>query len=271
MEAHKIQCTVGILSFNSAGTLKETLESVRNFAEIIICDGGSTDETLSLARAFGARVVVQAPEFKGEGNKIADFSGVRNQMLAVASNPWFFYLDSDELMTPALEFEIARLISSGHPAAAFWVPRRYVLNGIIIDCAATYPTRQIRFFHRDAVNSFIKTIHERIEMKSGAAVLRLSNFMQVPIDPNPSFHRAKWNHYIELEAVRRGRISLLGWLMVCAENFKISSLYLFRYFLNIFLCRGKRLPWRLEWERHVYHINICWRFWKLMVSNKYKK
>ena len=264
MSANKIQCTVGILSFNSAGTLKGTLESVRNFSEIIICDGGSTDETLSLARAFGARVIVQAPEFKEDGNKIIDFAGVRNQMLATMSNSWFFYLDSDELMTPALEAEIATLISGGHPAAAFWVPRKYVLNGVIVDCAATYPTRQIRFFHRDAVNSFIKTIHERIEMKPGAAVLRLSNFMQVPFNPSPLFHRAKWAHYIELEAVRRGRISFFGWLMVCAENFKISALYAVRYFRNLFLCGGKHMPWRLEWERHVYHINICRRFWKLV-------
>jgi len=94
MNERRIQCSVGILTLNSETTIKAVLESVRNFAEIIICDGGSTDETLSLARAYGAKVIVQAPEFK-EGNKIIDFSGVRDQTLAVARNPWFFYLDSD--------------------------------------------------------------------------------------------------------------------------------------------------------------------------------
>ncbi len=264
MSEHKIQCTVGILTLNSEATIKAALDSVRNFAEIIICDGGSTDETLSLARAYGAKVLVQAPEFKVEGNKIADFAGVRNQMLATAQNPWFFYLDSDELMTPALVAEIETLISSEHPSAAFWVPRKYQLQGEVVLCAATYPTKQVRFFHRDAVRGFIKTIHERVSVKQGMPVLKLRHFMLVPINPNPAFHRLKWAHYIELEAARRGRISFLGWFLVCAENFKISALYAFRYVRNLFFCRGKRLPWRLEWERHAYHINICRRFWKLV-------
>jgi len=261
MNERRIQCSVGILTLNSETTIKAVLESVRNFAEIIICDGGSTDETLSLARAYGAKVIVQAPEFK-EGNKIIDFSGVRDQTLAVARNPWFFYLDSDELVAPALEDEISSIISSGHPAAAFWVPRKYTLNGEVVDCAATYPTKQMRFFHRDAVLGFIKTIHERIEVKQGMPILNTRNFMLVPMNPDPAFHRDKWNHYLLLEARRRGRISLWRWLLVCLENLKISALYGFRFFRNLLFCRGNRLPWRLEWERHVYHWNLCRRLWR---------
>ncbi|MEK7575035.1 MAG: glycosyltransferase family 2 protein [Patescibacteria group bacterium] len=264
MNDHKIQCSVGILTFNNGATLKSALDSVKNFAEIIVCDGGSTDDTLSLARAFGAKVIVQAPEFKGEGNRIIDFSGVRNQMLSLASYQWFFSLDSDELVTPVLEREIKSIISTGHPAAVFWVPRRYVLSGEVVDCAATYPTKQMRFFHRDAVNGFIKTIHERIDVKQGYPIFNIINFMLVPTNPDPSFHRRKWAHYIELEVERRGTISFFGWLAVCAENFKISALYIFRYVRNLFFCRGKKMPWALEWERHVYHLNICRKFWKLV-------
>ena len=259
----KIQCTVGILTFNSGATLKAALESVINFAEVIICDGGSTDETLALARAYGARVIVQAPEFKSEDNKIIDFSGVRNQMIAAASCEWFFSLDSDELMTLALESEILTLIASGHPSAAFWVPRKYQLDGMTVDCAATYPTKQMRFFHSGAVTGFIKTIHERIEVSQDSPVFTLKNFMLVPMNPDPVFHRAKWSHYIELEVARRGKIALWDWFLVCAENFKISALYVFRYIRNIVFCRGKHMPWQLEWERHMYHINICRRFWRL--------
>lgn len=264
MIENKINCTVGILTFNSEKTLKATLDSVKNFAEIIICDGGSTDETLPVSRAYGAKIIVQSPEFKGEGNRVIDFSGVRNQMLAVASYKWFFTLDSDELVTPELEKEIANLISNNHSPSAFWIYRKYTIDEKIIDCAATYPARQMRFFHRGAVNGFIKTIHEKIEVKPDMPVLKLKHFMLVPFNPDPAFHREKWRHYIELEAVRRGRISLWGWLGVCFENLKISSLYAFRYFRNLFFCKGKHMPWRLEWERHMYHINICKRFWRLV-------
>lgn len=268
MADNKIQATVGILAFNSGSTIRAALESVKNWSEIIICDGGSTDDTLSLARAYGAKVIVQDPQFKGPGNKIIDFAGVRNQMLKASSNPWFFYLDSDELMSPELESEINSIITARHPVAAFWVPRKYMLGGEVVGCAATYPTKQMRFFHTDGVTGFIKTIHERIEVKPGAPILDLKNFMLVPFNPDPAFHRKKWEHYIELEVARRGRISFFGWLMVCAENFKISVLYAFRYLRNLIFCRGRRLPWKLEWERHVYHLNICRKFWKLIGQAK---
>jgi len=268
MTEPKINCTVGILTFNSDTTIKATLESVRNFAEIVVCDGGSTDETLSLAHAYGVKVIVQAPEYKGEGNKLVDFSGVRNQMLSVASHPWFFSLDSDELMTPLLETEIETLITSGQKPTAFWVPRKYTLNDEVVLCAATYPTQQMRFFHRDAVTNFIKTIHEKIEVKPDAPTETLKTYMLVPMNEDPVFHRTKWHHYIELEAKRRQHVSFLEWILVCAENAKISTLYIFRFVRNLFLCKGERMPWRLEWERHVYHVNICRRFWKLIGKTK---
>ncbi len=258
---NKIQCTVGILTFNSGATIKETLESAKNFAEIIVCDGGSTDETLPLSRAYGAKVIVQAPEFKGEGNKISDFSGVRNQMLSVSTHDWFFWLDSDELLTPELEAEISGIVSGGHPAAAFWVPRKYTLNGELVNCAATYPTKQMRFFNRDASDGFVKTIHEKISVKPGMQIGELKHFMLVPMNPSPAFHREKWRHYIELEAARSGKISFGGWLLICAENAKISLLYFYRYVRNLFFCRGKHLPWKLEWERHVYNFDLCLKLW----------
>lgn len=260
MNNRKIQCSVGILTFNNAATLKLALESVKNFAEIIVCDGGSTDDTLSLARAFGAKVIVQAPQFKGEDNRVIDFSGVRNQLIESASYPWFFSLDSDEIMTSGLEEEINSIIVSGHLASAFWVPRKYMLDGEIVDCAATYPTKQMRFFHRDAVSGFIKTIHERVKVRPGIAILSLRNYMNVPINPDSSFHRRKWAHYIDLELIRCGHVSFWRWLYMCFENGKISILYLWRYFRNLFFCRGKKMPWSLEWERHRYHFDSCRRF-----------
>ena len=41
--SEKINCSVGILTFNSEETLLKCLESVSDFSEIIICDGGNTD------------------------------------------------------------------------------------------------------------------------------------------------------------------------------------------------------------------------------------
>lgn len=260
----KIPAAVAILTRNSAATLPRALESVREFAEIIVCDGGSTDGTLELARAAGARVIAQEPRFKDGAGRISDFAGVRNQTLAAASRPWFFFLDSDEYLAPAIVAEIGGIVSRGAPAA-YWVPRKYVVEGVVIACAATYPTnKQIRFFHKDAAATFIKTIHEKIELKKGARVLALANPMYVPMTNDPRVLREKWDYYVSLECRRRAALGFFAWLGVCAENAKISALYLFRFGKNLLFCRGPRLPWRLERERHVYHFHICREFLKLV-------
>jgi hypothetical protein len=171
-------------------------------------------------------------------------------------------------MTPELAREIHSHIlenvrmskkeGRGQVVTAWWVDRKYVLEGKVVECAATYPTRQMRFFHKNAVTEFVKPIHERINPKPDAIIKKTQNFMLVPVSPDPRVWREKWKHYIELEVARRGKISLWQGLLVCLENIKISALYIFRYKRNFIFCHGKtRMPWRLEWERHVYHWNLC--------------
>ena len=272
-ETEKIPCTVAVLTHNSAATLGRALESAKDFAELIVCDGASTDRTLEIARSYGARVIPQDPAFRDGQGRITDFGSVRNQTLKASTQDWFFFLDSDEVLTPELVAEIHSIIlknigidysgvmkqsqPAGRGASAYWVDRKYEIEGKVIQCAATYPTRQMRFFHKSSVTEFIKPIHERISPKPGAVIKKTKNFMLVPVSPDPRVWREKWKHYIELEVRRRGKISLWQWILACLENLKISLLYLFRFKWNLVFCRGIRMPWRLEWERHVYHWNLC--------------
>ncbi len=256
----KIECSVGILTFNNAEILSATLESVKDFAQIIICDGGSTDSTIDIAKEFDCTIILQDKKFKREDGKIKDFAGVRNQMLDTANYKWFFCLDSDEILVPELVTEIKEIVQVNKPTA-FWVPRKYVIDEKIVDCATTYPSRQMRLFHLDAVNRYIKTIHERIELKTGALVSGLKNFMLIPMTTNTKAIQKKWDYYIDLEEERVGDITLRRWIMTCMENLKISTLYLFRLLRNSLFCSGNRMPIKLELQRHLYHINICKRFW----------
>ena len=41
----RIPCTVGIITHNNEATIERALESVKEFAEIIVCDGASTEKT----------------------------------------------------------------------------------------------------------------------------------------------------------------------------------------------------------------------------------
>jgi glycosyltransferase involved in cell wall biosynthesis len=252
----KIPCSVAILTFNSEGSLERALKTASSFKEIIICDGGSHDRTLEIAHNYGCKILAQDPKFKNNEGRIVDFSGVRNQTLNASSFDWYFYLDSDEYLSEEIIEEIREIVSSNVPPALYWVPRKYVIDGKIIECASTYPSRQIRFFNRKVVTNFIKTIHERINPIASAEIRLLKNFMYVPLDNDPKKIRAKWNYYVGLEMDRAGNVTFGRCLTSTFENFKISVLFLYRFLRNYFFCSGQKMPWRIELERHVYHYNL---------------
>ena len=47
-----ISCSVYIVTLNCAAWLEDTLNSVADFAEVIILDSGSTDDTYKIAQSF---------------------------------------------------------------------------------------------------------------------------------------------------------------------------------------------------------------------------
>src|SRR3989442_14712124 len=100
--------TVVIPTLNEAWQIAEAVDSLRWADEVIVADGGSTDETVSIARAHGARVI-DVP-----GRTIA---GQRNVAIASARNQWVFALDADERVSDALRDELTVVLAAPAPAA----------------------------------------------------------------------------------------------------------------------------------------------------------
>jgi tetratricopeptide (TPR) repeat protein len=76
---------------NHAHCLPAALESLRgHVGEVVIADTGSTDDTLSIARAAGAIVV--PVEWAN------DFAAVGNAAFRVASTPWILWMNPDEVL-----------------------------------------------------------------------------------------------------------------------------------------------------------------------------
>lgn len=247
---HKIPVTVAMLTHNSATTLPRALESVKDFSEIIICDGASTDDTLAIARSFGAHILSQDTRFLFEDGRIRNFSGVRNQMLAVASYDWFFFLDSDEYIGPELAKEIFEK-TKGEPAA-YWIPRKYVYHDTIIDCSVAYPSQQMRLFNRTIAKGFIKEVHEKISLRLGVIPGWLTKPMFVPIVGTSGELIAKWRGYLTIENAQRMPLSLRQWLPAVMRDVGITVLYLIRLLRIMLFCRGTRLPVSYELARVWY-------------------
>lgn len=175
----KIPCTLGMLAYNRAQELPRALASVKDFAEVIVADGGSTDGSQVLAESLGARVVAQS----NPGHPIEDFALERNRLLAEAKQPWFFYLDSDELMTPELAAAIRAIASD--PANAVGAYRvRYLKTNA--DASRVYRTfkeyYQIRLVRTGIGARFVRPVHERLELAPGTLVGQLEASWLVTFD-----------------------------------------------------------------------------------------
>ena len=175
----KIKASVGILTRNSGKTIRRALESVRDFDDIILCDGGSTDETLAVAAQYGARVIHQDSPFLRPDGRIKDYAGVRNQCLDSAKHDWFLYIDSDETISEGLRDEVRAVAeatkeatpqmqnseaSPPKPPLAYRVPIKLIIDGKIIQHSSNYPGYQYRFFNRKSGAQFIKPVHERVDI-----------------------------------------------------------------------------------------------------------
>jgi len=76
---------------DGAATLARCLASVRGAVDrIVIGDTGSTDNTIAIAKEFGAEVI--AVPWQG------DFSAARNAVLAHAKCDWILSIDADEML-----------------------------------------------------------------------------------------------------------------------------------------------------------------------------
>lgn len=160
-----IDCTVGILTHNSGKNLRRALESVKDFKDIVIADGGSSDDTLAIAAEYGCRIIDQHAKHYPSGNPyhpISDFALERNQLLQAAKYDWFLYIDSDEYISVQLRDEIADITTQQVPKhLAFEIPIKNQSPDTKVNYRSWKQNYQVRFFNRQLSGEFQKVMHER--------------------------------------------------------------------------------------------------------------
>lgn len=260
-----IPCSVLILSFNNAATIERALTSVADFDEVLVCDGGSTDGTQDIARSHGARLLEQPSEYKDAAGRIVDFAAVRNSVYRQVRNPWFLFVDSDEYISDELRDEI-RSITESFDEGVYTLFRKYVLpDGRVVDCATTYPNPSVRFCAVRSSAGFVKPIHERIQPNPGARMRFLKGALFVPVGGMSGPGRVKGDRYIAIEvsrAIAAGHAFWRVFLRVGVRHALVSVRYALRHVRIALFCRGVRMPFAIEWERHVYHWRLVSAFWR---------
>ncbi|WP_126961581.1 glycosyltransferase family 2 protein [Xanthomonas arboricola] len=129
-----------IIAFNEADRLRDCLRSLAFCDEIVVVDSGSTDATVTLAAAHGARVLQRA------------FDGYRSQKafcVAQASHDWVLCLDADERVSDALRASIVAARDGGFAnAAGYRFARLSDYFGRFLRHGNAYPDRVLRLFDR---------------------------------------------------------------------------------------------------------------------------
>jgi glycosyltransferase involved in cell wall biosynthesis len=138
------------------------LESVAGWvAEIVIVDGGSTDQTMDIAAGFGARIIERP--FDG------DYAAQRNVGLRALTTPWTLVLDADERLSADLP-PILDHIASSREADGAYIHMLNILEG---DAKPWFwPDRHLRFFRSGY--TMVGRIHEAIHGMKRPAYLPLS-------------------------------------------------------------------------------------------------
>ena len=186
--------TVIILTRDEARHIARAIESVRDLAsQIWVVDSGSTDRTVEIAEALGARVLTHPWR-----NYATQFNWALDQL--PPGTGWVMRLDADEVVTPALQAEIAaHLPGFGAGIVGVNIGRRMTFMGRPMRHGGLFPIRVLRIFRQDAGRCEDRWMDEHIKVQGQTA-----DFHGDIIDDNLNsltWWTAKHNAYASREVV----------------------------------------------------------------------
>ncbi len=145
--------TVAMIVCNAEELIGDTIDSVREIAdEFVICDTGSSDETVTTARAAGA--VVHEIEWDD------DFAAARNACWEKTSGDWVLWLDAGETIDRLVARQIRRFVDrDARPHTAYLL---FVQLASTTAQLSGEQIGQIRLVPRSAALTFCGRIRETL-------------------------------------------------------------------------------------------------------------
>lgn len=184
--------SVLILTKNEALNLPRCLASLAWSDDIVVLDSGSTDDTVAIATAFGARVFHRS--FDDEASQR------RYSLQLPFKHRWVFNPDADEVVTESLRDEMLSAISADDGGEVAYQCRfRNMFLGRWIKRSSLYPTWVIRLFRPEHV-SFERQINLRYVV-SGKTGTLASHFEHYSFNNGLTAWFEKHNRYSSAEAL----------------------------------------------------------------------
>lgn len=213
---------VFIICKNEEKNLARALESVKDFAQIVVVDSGSTDATLEIARRYTDQVLHQ------------DWLGYSKQKafaLSRCTQDWVLNIDADEELTSDLREELRKIMTLGQ-AVAVEVPMGEVFLGKPVP-AGVKCVAKVRFFRRASGRYGEELAHEQV-IVSGP-VVRVKGRLRHYGETSIAVKVEKNNAYSTLKArekLANGKRPSLPRLVLAMPFAFAKDYFLRRNFLN---------------------------------------
>lgn len=152
-----------MIGHNEAHNLPLSLGSVTWADQLVYVDCASTDDSVAVARRYTDEVLARPNLPNLNINKALGIDQARTD--------WVFYLDADEVITPALAEEIRRVMAADAPHVAYRMPRRNLFFGRWLRRGGHYPDYQLRLFRRGRARFPLRHVHEKLEVDGSIGTL----------------------------------------------------------------------------------------------------
>jgi glycosyltransferase involved in cell wall biosynthesis len=182
-----------VLTLNEERVLAGCLTSLEWADAVLVVDSASSDATLEVASAAGARI---------HQRTFDNFSRQRQAALDLVETEWTLFVDADERVTDALCAEVRAAVDSASANAGYWIPRRNVFWGREIRGGGWWPDRQLRLVRTERARFDLeRPVHEVPDLSGSAGELTVP-LVHLNYDSWAEF-RSKQARYALLEARRR--------------------------------------------------------------------
>jgi glycosyltransferase involved in cell wall biosynthesis len=187
-----VSISVLILTLNEEIILPACLASVAWSDDIVVLDSFSTDRTVEIARAAGARVYQR--RFDNERNQRT--FGLREIPF---KHPWVYMPDADEITPPELRDEMLSVAAvPGRPEVAYRVRFKTIFMGRWLRHSSLYPTWVVRLVRPEQA-CFEREINLRWKANGPEGLLE-SHFIHYTFNKGLSAWYDKHNLYSTFEA-----------------------------------------------------------------------
>jgi len=157
----KIPVSVTLITKNEEKNIRDALESVKDFEEIVIVDSFSEDTTLQICKEYTDKIF----QFEWQG-----FAKQKQLAIDKTTLPWVLVLDADERVTEGLKKEILEKIKDDKDG--YFIPRKNFFLGRWIKHSGWWPDYTLRLFKKDRGKMQQREVHEKIIVNGKIGYLR---------------------------------------------------------------------------------------------------